>query len=776
MRISPKFSAVYYRLIFSYIALITITALLLGSLSYYYFSTNFNEEITKVNQAKLEHIANITEETIFQKAEQFYTELAFNEFQHQEMKNLFETTPADMNTQISAVYQSTRSLITLKADYLLSIEIYFARHDMVLSTDSGVKYLDQQGSKAWITFPWLAYKDTLSRVAWLHEGAPDGKAGSPSGTGAVMLLGPYPSFPTSEGVLGTIAFRIRTEAIQRLIGDSDGSEAGKVLLVSDKGILTSNHPLPEPALYDSIVREVIDSAEPRGNSIAQLHGQKHMITYTSLNGLNWKLVDITRIDDYYRKSDAVFWTLLWLCVLAIVVGLILSNLFTRSIYHPLKKITETVRQLFDPPSKAQPAHTGNEYVYLNNVFSHLSIKVRDLEETIRHNKPLIQNQLLIGLIHRTIKSDKELQDRLSLLGLTPLGENYVCILFEIRPKPDEHLDTETNQFILYKVIEFIESKSNSRRLCMAIPHTDDRVVAIVNSDQPSKTMEAFAEEVLHHAHDRYMTEMTASIGAPAQALLMHQSYKTAKRQLQYSYFMPDTRVLAPRLLEGRDDSTLELPERYLRQFEKHVKSGQLDDVDRTLQALFHEMRTGLYSYEHCEQKLTELVLLYHQYLKSLNRSSNDILNASLREEFRTIRHVGQFHHWLLRVVGETLRSLRHDADRRTQAVIEEVKKYIQENLELELSLNAVADQVILNPNYLSRLFKDETGVNFVDYVNMMRIEASKTLILQNKLTIEEISRRVGFNSSTYFIKKFKETVGMTPRIYKLRHLQSGNHG
>jgi len=178
MRISPKFSAVYYRLIFSYIALITITALLLGSLSYYYFSANFNEEITKVNQAKLEHIANITEETIFQKAEQFYTELAFNEFQHQEMKNLFETTPADMNTQISAVYQSMRSFITLKADYLLSIEIYFARHDMVLSTDSGIKYLDEQGSKAWITFPWLAYKDTLSSVSWLHEGAADGKAGS----------------------------------------------------------------------------------------------------------------------------------------------------------------------------------------------------------------------------------------------------------------------------------------------------------------------------------------------------------------------------------------------------------------------------------------------------------------------------------------------------------------------------------------------------------------------------------------------------------------------
>lgn len=95
-------------------------------------------------------------------------------------------------------------------------------------------------------------------------------------------------------------------------------------------------------------------------------------------------------------------------------------------------------------------------------------------------------------------------------------------------------------------------------------------------------------------------------------------------------------------------------------------------------------------------------------------------------------------------------------------VIEEIKAYIDANFRLQLSVQNLANKFYITPNYLSSLFKKETGSNLIAYLNRRRIEEAAYLIKNTDMTIKEIGENVGYNSSRYFTKLFYEQYNKYP--------------
>ncbi|MBB3113697.1 YesN/AraC family two-component response regulator [Paenibacillus phyllosphaerae] len=102
---------------------------------------------------------------------------------------------------------------------------------------------------------------------------------------------------------------------------------------------------------------------------------------------------------------------------------------------------------------------------------------------------------------------------------------------------------------------------------------------------------------------------------------------------------------------------------------------------------------------------------------------------------------------------------RHHADR--------ILSYIQRNYTQELSLDALAEHTELHPNYISSLFKKETGTTFINFLNDLRInEAKKLLVTDPYLPVWQIGERVGYCNRHYFAKVFKKYTGTTPGEYR----------
>lgn len=92
--------------------------------------------------------------------------------------------------------------------------------------------------------------------------------------------------------------------------------------------------------------------------------------------------------------------------------------------------------------------------------------------------------------------------------------------------------------------------------------------------------------------------------------------------------------------------------------------------------------------------------------------------------------------------------------------------YIEKNIAEDLSLDQVVDYLKLNKTYFCKLFKENTGKTFSQYVNQVRIEYSKKLLEDTNMSILDVALAVGYNNSNYFHKAFKERLGITPYNYR----------
>lgn len=99
-------------------------------------------------------------------------------------------------------------------------------------------------------------------------------------------------------------------------------------------------------------------------------------------------------------------------------------------------------------------------------------------------------------------------------------------------------------------------------------------------------------------------------------------------------------------------------------------------------------------------------------------------------------------------------------------VVNKVHRYIEENIATDISLTALADYVGLNPSYLSRLYKQMTGIGLSKYVNDYKNVIAIDMLLNTSMKVNEISAKLGYNSALAFIRFFKKMNDTTPQDFR----------
>lgn len=142
------------------------------------------------------------------------------------------------------------------------------------------------------------------------------------------------------------------------------------------------------------------------------------------------------------------------------------------------------------------------------------------------------------------------------------------------------------------------------------------------------------------------------------------------------------------------------------------------------------------------------------------------MNFNYLKEINNYNSIEGIAGWLAKVIVRfadlvfDLRDVKH-ADAIFQAI-----QYINKNYAEKVSLDEVAGAVYLSPAYFSKIFKEEMKCNFNTYLNQIRIEKSKNLLLNSKFSLVEIAGMVGYEDQSYFTKVFKKIAGLSPGKYR----------
>jgi two-component system response regulator YesN len=101
-----------------------------------------------------------------------------------------------------------------------------------------------------------------------------------------------------------------------------------------------------------------------------------------------------------------------------------------------------------------------------------------------------------------------------------------------------------------------------------------------------------------------------------------------------------------------------------------------------------------------------------------------------------------------------------------QTIIEKSIRYIKLHIEQDIKREDVSSYVYLNPDYLTRIFKKETGMSITEYIINERIKIAKKLLENTDMPVSSIALRVGYTNFSHFAKTFRKPVGMNPADFK----------
>ncbi|MBR7081902.1 MAG: helix-turn-helix domain-containing protein [Oscillospiraceae bacterium] len=122
--------------------------------------------------------------------------------------------------------------------------------------------------------------------------------------------------------------------------------------------------------------------------------------------------------------------------------------------------------------------------------------------------------------------------------------------------------------------------------------------------------------------------------------------------------------------------------------------------------------------------------------------------------------------WFLSKMQSAAVNLAESREKRSAGLIKQAQEYIRSHFAQDLSLDSVSRQINVSPYYFSKLFKEETGQTFVEWLTGVRMEKAKTLLSTTDKSMKEICSAVGYSDPNYFSRSFKKNTGETPTEYR----------
>lgn len=142
------------------------------------------------------------------------------------------------------------------------------------------------------------------------------------------------------------------------------------------------------------------------------------------------------------------------------------------------------------------------------------------------------------------------------------------------------------------------------------------------------------------------------------------------------------------------------------------------------------------------------------------------LNRRFMKESDYIRTTDELTVWLNKVIERYAALVFDLVDVKHKDIIYKAVNYMKRNFTGKLTLDDTAQHVGFSPTYFSKIFKDEMGMTFNNYLGNLRVERSKILLLSGGLSVGDVCSAVGFEDQSYFIKVFRRYTGVTPGKYR----------
>jgi AraC-like DNA-binding protein len=603
-------------------------------------------------------------------------------------------------------------------DIVDSISVYYVNENSLISSTGGI---NNWSSGKVISSP---LKEYIDRAAAVSEKSFWENVTDTSYASVIRFYKAAPSNSLLNFARAIIVIDIKSGYIVNLLKNytADGgcmfiiNGAGEIVVSTDEKYMNNN--------------KNINWKDIENNSVfISADGEKTLYNCQVIEKSGWKFASASSVNKLYNATSAIGNFFILLAVITVLIGILIAYLFTRNTYKPIKNI-------------------------------------------ISYNQPIMIYNIVNGLFRNTISSLEVLEERSRLLGFKNKisdAKFMRAVLFRINGEVIDNISVENSEYIIFNIVREIENQAKNNEIYMSSRLSDcDIGVALFSENENDISTKSFISDITRYIIDNFAAPPHVFVGGWVNSPLnLYKSYQDIKLTEKYTYFFPSKIIFFADEFKAAENSDEEFPENLSRKFDACLKNNDIDGIEMTINEFQSLINTKKYSEKKCHAGLNALISLLSNHIRLLN-IGNDALKSIYRlSEFDKIRNITQCREWIYNIVDNLNSYLKSKKDGIQTGAVKKVIQYIDAHWGEDISIDFLADMAAFSPSYLSRMFKEVTGSTIVEYITLKRMEKAREYILNdNGLTVEQIGKITGFNSPAYFVKKFRETYGTSPKNYK----------
>jgi len=382
---------------------------------------------------------------------------------------------------------------------------------------------------------------------------------------------------------------------------------------------------------------------------------------------------------------------------------------------------------------------------------------------------LKKEQFLNNLVKGSISDKNRIFYLADELGMNIKAETYCIARIEIDSFYENDRTAEDRNLLKSSVRGVLESFMEKHRigymLSNDIPEFCILALNIHDSGVLTKLLEEFADQVTR------CTSQKVSIGVSQiydSVFTNDEPYKEAGKCLEYKFFSEKSEIICAPIRQPSNSTPILLSDSEIEEIIERIKDGDMQRIDGFIRSKFALIQdSGCIALEDIYFLYVQLIIILQRYFKNMGKSIDLVLsdNEEYRKDLKNYKSISEVMKFVLFLFEKSV-DYQKTSGKTKRKVIERAEEYVREHFNENINLNDISQYIYMNPSYFSRLFKSETGENFVDFLSRIRVEKSMELLQNSNLHVYEISNMVGYNDYRYFSKIFKRFTGITPAEYR----------
>ena len=381
-------------------------------------------------------------------------------------------------------------------------------------------------------------------------------------------------------------------------------------------------------------------------------------------------------------------------------------------------------------------------------------------------EPVIKNYY-VNKILNPISSDSEVIEISKKLDISNDSLGFICI-FE-----NESFENSNSDIFIYDIVNTLTSKFSNKLILNFMMKTDNQILLIFKNFVDLEDYELGVNEVIEiikNLEKKYNSNVNIGIGNPYVGLRGYNiSFSEAKKVIEYNKENVTNRIISYSRLPITN-KTFILDNEEENKLQMLILSGQQEEAINT----FKEIYGRCYKKEFVVNDKSNSNFICHVSTILMKAANSVISNEEYKEEILKsisqlieIKEHTKLNNKVIKIIEDICLVVAHKKQNNNRNLVDDIILYLHNNYyDYNLSLTLLSEKFNMNERYMSQFFKQNTGSNFSQYLELIRMKKAAELLKNRNISINEIYEKVGYGNRNTFYKAFIRIYGINPSAYR----------